>query len=159
MKTKVFISTIIIFTLAAVLQHELFSQCITPFEAGNWTNIDLSTRGITHINVNFSCNDVVLCGVDQNGNVTCQPPPPPFQVHLWGKCHPSDCDWSTASGNVYIAPDGTHWIYIYYDQGFAKRYVYLKPSALFPGDLFMWMYTDFSDPGRADYVMRNWFHH
>jgi len=135
------------------------SQCITPFESGNWTNDDPNTRGITHIKVDFSCNDVILCGVDANGKVTCSTPGPPFQVHLWGKCSPSDCDWGAVAGNDYLAPDGTHWIYAFYNQGFAKRYVYIKPSALFPGHLYMWMFTDFTDPGRADYVMTNWFHH
>jgi hypothetical protein len=51
----------------------------------------------------------------------------------------------------------TKWIYAYYDQGFAKRYVYIKPSVLYPSDLYMWMYTDFVDPGRPDYVLTNWF--
>jgi hypothetical protein len=147
------------FMLTAMVQHPLFSQCVLPFEAGNWVNIDASTRGITHLKVDVSCNDVILCGVDANGNVTCTPPAPPYQIHIWGKCTPSDCDWGTVPGNDYYASDGTHWKYFFYNQGFAKRYVYIKPSVRFPGDLFMWMYTDFTDAGRADYISTNWFHH
>jgi hypothetical protein len=159
MKAKLFVLRAIVLPLLAVSPLTAVSQCITPFEVGDWTNDDPNTGGITRIHIDFSCNDQVLCGVDANGKVTCSTPGPPFQVHLWGKCSPSDCDWGTVSGTDWLAPDGTHWIFAYYNQGFAKRYVYIKPSALFPGHLFMWMFTDFVDPGRSDYVMQNWFHH
>src|SRR5437016_4420260 len=66
------------------------AQCVPPFEQGTWFNIDPGTRGITKVVVDFSCNDVVHCSVDGNGNVTCDPIPPPYQLHLWGKCSPSD---------------------------------------------------------------------
>lgn len=154
MKKKFFLMLILSVTLFPVA----FAQCILPFEAGNWANMDPSTRGITKIRVDFTCNDVVLCGIDANGNRNCQPPPPPFQVHLWGKCSPSDCDWSAVAGNYFHVSDGTTWIFSFYDQGFAKRYVYVKRSALYPGKLFLWMYTHFTDgSGRSDYIMRNWF--
>jgi hypothetical protein len=143
--------------VAASFHSASFGQCVLPFEAGNWVNMDAATRGITRIKVDFSCNDVVLCGVDANGNRTCPPPPPPFQVQLWGKCSPSDCDWARVAGNYYSTSDGT-WIYSYYDHGFARRWVYVKRSALYPGKLFLWMYTHFTDgSGRADYILRNWF--
>jgi hypothetical protein len=157
-KITPFISAMIL-ALVASIPSTAFSQCVTPFESGDWKNDDPNTRGITRIHIDFSCNDVVLCGVDANGNVNCAPPGPPFRVHLWGKCSPSDCDWGTVDGTDWLAPDGTHWIFAYYNHGFAKRYVYIKPSTLFPGHLFMWMFTDFTDPARSDYVMRNWFHH
>jgi hypothetical protein len=99
------------------------------------------------------------CGIDSDGNVHCPPAPPPFMVHLWGKCSPSDCDWGAVPGNPYIGSDGSRWVYSFYDQGFARRYVYIKPSALYPGYLYMWMYTDFTSSTRTDYVSRNWFRH
>ncbi len=159
MNIKSLVLTATMLVLTTVNPFKLSAQCAVPFEAGNWINIDPNSHGITHIKVDFSCNDVILCGVDQNGNVTCSMPGPPYRVHLWGKCSPSDCDWGTVDGNDYTSSDGTRWIYAFYNQGFAKRYVYLKRSSLYPGDLFMWMYTDFTDPHRADYVLRNWFHH
>ena len=75
------------------LPRSAFALCTTPFEQGSWKNSDSATRGITRIEVSFTCNDQVLCGIDSNGNVTCTRPGAPFRVHLWGKCSPSDCDW------------------------------------------------------------------
>lgn len=132
--------------------------CIDPFEDGAWSNDDPNTGGITRVEVQMICNDVVLCGVDENGHVDCEEPSPPWRVHLWGKCHPSDCDWGVVNGQDFYTSDGTKWIYAFYNHGFAKRYVYLKPSSLRPGHLFLWMLSDFTDPGRPDYIMRNWYH-
>lgn len=142
--------------LLAAFSHPGFAQCVAPFEQGSWVNIDPNTRGITRIEVNFSCNDQVLCGVDSNGNVTCTNPGAPFHVHLWGKCHPSDCDWGTVDGNDRWV-GSTKWVFSYYDHGFAKRYVYIKPSVVYPGKLYLWMYTHFTDPSRADYVFTGWY--
>ncbi len=127
----------------------LMSLCITPAEVGDWVNMDASTRSITRVKVEFVCQDVILNGQPY-------PPGPPFYVHLWGKCHPSDCDWGRIGANP-VRVGTTDWIYAFYDQGFAKRYVYIKPSSLYPGNLYMWMYTDFTDPGRPDYISTNWF--
>lgn len=134
------------------------ASCIDPFEDGTWLNDDLNTRGIRRVVVGFTCNDVIHCSVDANGNVHCEEPGPPWTVRLFGACSPSDCDWGAATGQDYYTADGARWIYAFYDQGFAKRYVFLKPSSLYPGHLFMWMFTDFTSPSRPDYVMRNWFH-
>ena len=128
-----------------------FALCVTPFEQGNWTNVDPATRGITRVDVTFSCNDTVLCGIDEHGNVTCSKPGAPFRLHLWGKCYPSDCDWGAVDGNEVLI-GSTRWVYSYFDQGFAKRYVYIRPSTTSPTELYLWMYTDFVDPARADYV-------
>jgi hypothetical protein len=150
--------TLILFSFIFLTHLALQAQCVLPFEAGNWKNIDANTNGITRLNVSVNCNDVVLCGVDGNGNVHCSEPGPPYTIQIWGKCSPSDCDWGTAPGNDYYASDGTHWKYFFYNQGFAKRYVYIKQSSLYPGKLFLWMYTDFTSPSRPDYIMRNWFY-
>ena len=151
-------SKAVVLVLAVFLGSEVYSQCVRPFEVGNWTNTDPNTRGITHIRVDFTCNDVVLCGIDSNGNINCQPPAPPFQVHLWGKCHPSDCDWGAVAGNYFYTSDGSTWIYSYYNHGFARRYVYVKRSSIYPDRLYLWMYTRFTDgSGRANYIFRGWF--
>jgi hypothetical protein len=41
--------------------------------AGSWNNVDPNTSGITKL-------EIVVSGTSA-------------QVHAWGKCHPSDCDW------------------------------------------------------------------
>jgi len=159
MITKIFVLFMMVMTCLTLTTHSASAQCVVPFENGNWINMDPNTHSITHLSVSFNCNDTRNCGIDSDGNVHCPPPPPPFSVHLWGKCSPSDCDWGAVPGNPYISSDGSRWVYSFYDHGFAKRYVYIKPSALYPGYLYMWMYTDFISSARTDYVSRNWFHH
>jgi hypothetical protein len=141
-----------------ILAPTLMALCVLPFEAGEWKNIDPNTRGITRLDVRVNCGDTRICRVDSNGNVTCTEPGPPYTIRIWGKCSPTDCDWGTVPGNDYYASDGTHWKYFFYNQGFAKRYVYIKESSLYPGKLFLWMYTDFTSASRPDYIMRNWFY-
>ena len=121
--------------------------CIQPDEEGNWTNTDPNTRSITRIDLRFICQDVILNGEPY-------PPGPPWYIHVWGKCHPTDCNWGEVGAQWLSAGD---FVYGFYDQGFAKRYVYAKMSAYRPGQLWVWMYTDFTDPGRADYAVNNWF--
>lgn len=123
------------------------SLCRTPFEEGSWTNIDPNTRGITRVDVRFICQDQIL-----NGQPCC-PTGPAYYVRLLGSCYPSDCDW----GEVGARRLSSGHIYAYYDHGFARRYVYLMPSAYLPNTLWMYMYTDFVDPARRDYSLQQWF--
>lgn len=155
MRSRVVLGVLLV-SAWSLLPGRAAAQCVAPFEQGSWVNIDSTTRGITRIVVDFSCNDQVLCGIDANGNVTCSTPGAPYHLHLWGRCHPTDCDWGTVDGNDHFV-GATKWIYSFYDHGFAKRYVYIKPSVLHPGDLYLWMYTHFTDPSRADYVFTGWY--
>lgn len=120
--------------------------CAWPEEEGQWVNTDPNTRGLTRIDVRFVCQDQVLNGKPY-------PPGAPWYVHLYGSCHPTDCDW----GEVEAERIGTGHLYAYYDHGFARRYVYVKMSQYRPGQLWVWMWTDFVSPSRADYGMHNWF--
>ena len=122
------------------------ASCIAQPEDGSWVNTDPSTRSLTRIRLRFVCQDQVL-----NGQL--YPPGPPWYVHVWGKCSPTDCDW----GEVGAQRIPAGHVYAFYDQGFAKRYVYAKMSAYRPGQLWVWTYTDFTDPARADYAVNNWF--
>ena len=159
MRLQTVFSSLLLFVMASISTMKTQAQCISPFENGRWVNMDANTGSITRVQVNFCCNDVISCGVDANGNVTCTPAcAAPYSIHLWGKCHPSDCDWGAVNGTDYYTSGGVKWVYFFYNHGFAKRYVYIKPSSLYPGYLYMWMYTDFTDPNRPDYVSTNWFH-
>jgi len=122
------------------------AQCVDPPEDGNWTNTDPNTRSITRIQIRFVCQDQILNGQPY-------PPGPPWYVHLYGKCHPSDCDW----GEVGAQRLNTGHIFAFYDQGFAKRYVWAKMSMYRPGQLWVYTWTDFTDPNRQDYGVHNWF--
>lgn len=125
------------------------ASCVTQPEDGSWVNADPNTRSLTRADLRFTCQDQVL-----NGQL--HPPGPPWHVHLWGKCHPTDCDWSTVGANV-VTIGGRTFIHAVYNQGFARRYVYADMSLHRPGQLWIWMWTDFTDPGRADYESQNWF--
>lgn len=126
----------------------LFGQCIAQPEDGAWVNTDPNTRSITRIQLRFVCQDQILNGQPY-------PPGPPWHIHIFGKCHPTDCDWSEADGQRL----GSGFVYGVYYQGFATRYVYARMSAYRPGQLWVWMYTDFADPARPDYEVNNWFRH
>ena len=52
--------------------------------AGDWTNVDSNTGGITTLSIGIS-------GGSAN-------------VHAWGKCHPTDCDWGTVPAYAF-GPD------------------------------------------------------
>lgn len=120
--------------------------CAAQEEDGQWVNADHNTRSITRINLRFVCQDQIL-----NGQL--HPPGPPWYMHLFGACSPSDCDW----GEVGAQRLSSGHIYGTYDQGFARRYVYARMSQYRPGQLWVYLYTDFTDPGRPDYEVHNWF--
>src|SRR5687767_11453482 len=122
--------------------------CVTPPELGKWINVDPSTQSLTRVELQFVCQDQILNGQPY-------PPGPPWYVRVFGKCYPSDCDW----GKVGAQRLNSGHIYAYYDQGFAKRHVWAKMSDYRPGQLWVYTYTDFTDPNRADYEVHNWFRH
>lgn len=122
------------------------AQCIQPQEEGSWVNADANTRSLTRIQLRFVCQDQI-----HNGQP--YPPGPPWYVHVFGKCHPTDCDWAEVGAQQL----GTGHVYAFYDQGFAKRYVYSRMSQYRPGQLWVYTWTDFTDPNRPDYGVHNWF--
>ena len=141
------LATLVAVAMLVVLAPQLVEAlCIQPEEEGSWVNTDPDTRSLTRIQLRFVCQDQILNGEPY-------PPGPPWYVHVYGKCHPSDCDW----GEVGASRLGGGHIYAFYNQGFARRYVYAKMSAYRPGQLWVYTWTDFTDPGRADYGVHNWF--
>jgi hypothetical protein len=53
---------------------------------GFWVNEDEDNGGITKIDIT-KAGDTIL-------------------VHMWGKCHPEDCDWGVSTTDVSDAADG-----------------------------------------------------
>lgn len=132
--------------LAIVPVENANALCVQPQEEGKWRNADPNTRSLTRVELRFVCQDQILNGKPY-------PPGPPWYVHLFGACHPTDCDW----GEVGAKWLNSGYIYAFYDQGFAKRYVYARMSKYRPGQLWVYTRTDFTDPNRPDYNSQNWF--
>ena len=137
---------VIALIVMALFQQSAHAICAQQPEEGSWRNADPNTNSLTRIQLRFVCQDQIL-----NGQL--YPPGPPWYVHIFGKCHPTDCDWSEV-GAQRLSSDQ---IYAMYDQGFARRYVYAKMSQYRPGQLWVYTWTDFTDPNRPDYAVHNWF--
>lgn len=122
------------------------AQCAVQPEDGSWVNLNPNTRGITHVNLRFTCQDQVL-----NGQPF--PPGPPWHIHIFGKCHPRDCDWGTVgaqrASNGQIT--GT------FNQGFATRSVHAQMSTQQADTLQLLIHTNFGDPNRPDYDLNELF--
>lgn len=142
--------------IAVLVGSAVASMCIIPQEEGAWQNYDPNTRGITHLNFRMECRDDshTTC----NGNIchTTFAVAPHYFISLWGSCSPSDCRWGEVEGTA-LSGSMAGWYYFFYNQGFAKRYVYARTYPEWPGWLRLWIYTDFTDPARADYTMDDWF--
>ncbi|NYT02808.1 MAG: hypothetical protein GKC10_08665 [Methanosarcinales archaeon] len=69
--------------LLALMLSFCASASMSQF-AGKWTNVDPNTGGITTL-------DITVSGTSA-------------QVHAWGKCHPSDCDWGSVNAYAF-GPD------------------------------------------------------
>lgn len=145
-KTAVFLTALLLCFLSV---QEADALCAAQPEDGNWVNYDPNTRSLTRAELRFTCQDQIL-----NGQL--YPPGPPWHVHLWGACHPNDCDWGEVGAENVTIGERTYIFAVYY-QGFATRYVYADMSLYRAGQLWIWMWTDFTDPNRPDYESQNWF--
>ena len=135
-----------LFRRAALLAPLLLSNaapalalCVTSPMTGDWVTTNPATRGLTRAEVEVGCCDQVL-----NGRLVCSPPD---SVRLFGRCHPTDCDWSVRTGAFQTASG----LRLTYNQGFATRTV--RINALPSGNLRVRVFTNFADPGRRDYNM------
>jgi hypothetical protein len=95
---------------------------------GRWINENSDTSGITRVNIDSRLNKVI--------------------VHMWGKCHPSDCDWGTVSTSRADSDDKV--LSIKWSKSFAVTDQ--KISILSDGRLRVTGHTRFTDnSGRPDY--------
>jgi hypothetical protein len=132
--------------------------CIVPPEDGTWRNSNSATNNITVVIFRMECRDAskTVC----NGNIcsTTSAVEPHFFLKVWGKCHPTDCYWGEAEGFAQTGANAG-WYLFHFNQGFAHRYVWVRTYPEWPGWLRVWIWNDFVDPGRADYVIDEWFRH
>jgi len=104
--------------------------------AGDWNNVDTNTGGITKLSIAVSGDSA--------------------NVHAWGKCHPTDCDWGTSPG-VAFAPDVSSdlagqavALMAVYNTGFSETTLFIKPQG---NRLSVQSYTRFTDnSGRSNYA-------
>jgi hypothetical protein len=132
------------------------SMCIVPEEAGSWKNYDTDTRNITRLNFRMECRDDRQTTCYGSICSTTFGVKSHYFINLWGKCHPSDCNWGEVEG-VRLSGSLEGWYRFYYDQGFARRWVYVRTYDQWPGWLRLYVWTDFTDPNRADYAIDEWF--
>lgn len=132
------------------------SMCIIPSEEGSWDNYNAQTRGIPHLDFRMECRDASTTTCSGSICSTTFAVEPHYFIHLFGSCSPTDCDWGEVEGTRLTGSlDG--WYYFFYDQGFAKRYVYARTYPAWPGWLRLYIWTDFSSPYRQDYSSDEWF--
>ena len=132
------------------------SFCVVPEEDGTWVNYDANTRGITQLMFRLECRDASATNCSGGICSTTSAVSSHYFIRLYGSCYPADCDWGEVEGQALTGSlDG--WYYFHYDQGYAKRYVYVQTYAAWPGWLRLWVWTDFTDPSRADYAIDDWF--
>jgi hypothetical protein len=141
------VSSLMVGTLILAKIRVADAQCLTQAEDASWVNSDPATPSLTKAVLRFTCQDQILNGQPY-------PPGPPWHIHVWGKCHPTDCDW----GEIGATRLSSGWIYGTYHQGFATRYVYARMSQSQPGRLRIYTWTDFASSTRQDYASDNYFH-
>ncbi len=149
-----------IFTLMLMTFFSTWAQaslCVIPAEEGTWYNYDRDTRNITRLIMDMECRDASTTTCNGNICSTTSAVKPHYFIRLFGKCYPSDCDWGRIEGQRLTGSlDG--WYYFSYDQGFAKRYVYIRSYPAWPNWLRLYIYNDFTDPARTDYTIDEWMH-
>ena len=139
----------IVFVGTTVSAAPAQALCVGPDTiSGTWRNTDPNTRSVTRVDVNWGCADQVLCPVG-GSCVT-----PGGSVRVYGKCHPTDCDWGTRT--IYVEKDG--WRKATYHHSWATKHVWLRPYT-FSGREYLrvWVYTNFTQAdGRTDYASDQW---
>jgi len=103
---------------------------------GNWQNDASDQSGIAHVQISPAGGNLV-------------------SVRLYGKCHPSECDWGMVEGHSY-APDpassDVEAVSASFAAGFARREVIFRRE---PDGLGFELLTNFTDgSGRHDFVIR-----
>jgi len=98
---------------------------------GEWANKDFNTRDITRIHIRL-----------KNSRVT---------VHMWGRCHPQECDWGDTTATVSDQALSLTW-----KQAFAVKTQEL--TLLADGSLQLTEHCHFTDDsGRKDYDIKDTF--
>ncbi|MCK9441921.1 MAG: hypothetical protein M0Q13_10940 [Methanothrix sp.] len=136
---KIFLS----FVTACLLLLISLSTCTASLAqfAGDWSNVDPNTGGITKLSIAISGDSA--------------------NVHVWGKCHPTDCDWGAVAAFAF-APDVSsdpvsqaQALMAIFDAGFSETTLFINPQG---SRLSVQSYTRFKDSsGRSNYASSDVF--
>ena len=108
--------------------------------AGQWVNVDPASRGISKVQIETS------------GEVV--------RVRVFGRCHPSDCDWGWVTGLAYTAegvdaelPSTASAVLATYEHGYSTRVLVIAFDS--PTTLSVESFTQFKDrSGRSNVTSR-----
>ena len=130
-------------TTAFLLLLVSLSTCTASLSqfSGDWINVDSNTDGVTTLSIGIS-------GSSAN-------------VHAWGKCHPTDCDWGKVPANSFgpaVSSDPVSQaqaLVAVFDAGFSETTLFIKPQG---NGLSVQSYTRFTDnSGRTNYASTDVF--
>ena len=125
--TIVWVLGLLIFTLLPAIGQ-------TPESAsfiGDWGNKDFKTRAVTRVQIRYDGAQIV--------------------AHVWGRCHPQECDWGKATATAKGQTLSVTW-----NQGFATET--LELTILADESLQMVAHRHFTDnSGRPDYETKDIF--
>ncbi|GAA1410515.1 hypothetical protein [Catellatospora coxensis] len=126
--------------------------CVTPAMEGDWHNIDPATRSIVRTQVQFVCNDVIICDADTG---ICTGGTSFYRIRPWGSCSPTACDWGWR--DTVRMSDG--WVKATYVYSYKTVDVWARTEAWYGSTyLRVWTSTDYTAAdGRADYTSNDWF--
>ncbi len=106
---------------------------------GVWVNKDVNTRGVTRVVVTSA-----------GGNK--------LNIQVFGKCHPTDCEWGTKPLVTYglnVQDTNHNYATTIYNQGFANSLLTLGYAG---NEILLQGYTQFLDSsGRQNYYSRDYF--
>ena len=128
--------TLILMFLVVLMVFSATANAQKEWLVGNFVATDANTRRITR--VTLTADD---------------------QIHVWGKCHPSDCDWGLVPVDTYgpnVDADlqtSAKSVSAIYLPGFARTFVIVKP--LDENKIQVDVFTKFTDrSGRTPYMIR-----
>lgn len=128
--------TLILMFLVVLMVFSATAYAQKEWLVGDFIEANANTRGITRLTL--SADD---------------------QIHVWGKCHPSDCDWGWVPVDTY-GPDvsadlqaAAKYVSAIYLPGFARTFVIVKP--LDEKKIQVDVFTKFTDHSRrTPYMFR-----
>lgn len=133
--------TLMIAASSSALAAALLSPALAaPADfVGTWANKDANTGGVTRLVITSA-----------GGNK--------LNIQVFGKCHPTDCDWGTTSVTTYgiNVEDKNHtYATANYNKGFANTLLTLNHAG---SQIMLQSYTQFLDnSSRQNYYSRDYF--